>query len=202
MEKTNFSNRVYNYLQHHFLAFIRHVHTISMYIETYMRGIQLGKGCAFVGKATFNVDNGGTLVIGRRNTFLSKETVNNIGLNHRCILSVTPLVGNTCHLIIGDHCGFSGTSIWCFKEIIIGNNVRCGANTLIMDGDAHFDDYRTSAPKSIIIKDNVFLGANVVVKKGVTIGENSVVGMNSVVTKDIPANSVAVGNPCKVIKQL
>lgn len=47
-----------------------------------------------------------------------------------------------------------------------------------------------------------FLGANVVVKKGVTIGANSVIGMNSVVTHNIPANCVAVGIPCKVIKQL
>lgn len=151
MGKTNFSNRVYNYLRRHYLSFIRHVHTMSMYIEANMRGIQLGKGCVFTGRATFNVDNGGNLVIGQRNTFLSKETVNNIGLNHRCMLSVTPLPGRTCDLIIGDNCGFSGTSIWCFESITIGKNVRCGANTLIMDGDAHFDDYRTSAPKSIII---------------------------------------------------
>ena len=80
--------------------------------------------------------------------------------------------------------------------------MRCGANTLIIDGDAHFEDPRTSPPKPIIIKDNVFIGANVIVKKGVTIGENTVVGMNSVVTKDLPPNSIAVGNPCKVIRQL
>ena len=71
-----------------------------------------------------------------------------------------------------------------------------------MDGDAHYEDPRTSPPKPIVIEDNVFLGANVVVKKGVTIGENSVIGMNSIVTKSIPANCVAVGNPCKVIKQV
>lgn len=53
----------------------------------------------------------------------------------------------------------------------------------------------------IIIEDNVFLGANVVVKKGVTIGANTVVGMNSVVTHSLPANCVAVGIPCKVIRQ-
>lgn len=57
-------------------------------------------------------------------------------------------------------------------------------------------------PLSIVIEDNVFLGANVVVKKGVTIGANSVIGMNSVVTHDIPANCVAVGIPAKMIRKL
>lgn len=125
-----------------------------------------------------------------------------MGLNHRCILSATPGVSDSCELRIGNNCGFSGTAIWCFEKINIGDNVRCGANTLIMDGDAHFDDPRTSPPKPIEIADGVFLGANVVVKKGVRIGRNAVIGMNSVVTHDIPENSVAVGNPCKVIKQI
>lgn len=48
----------------------------------------------------------------------------------------------------------------------------------------------------------MWLGYGVIVMKGVTIGENSIIGMNSVVTKDIPANSIAAGSPAKVIKQL
>lgn len=54
----------------------------------------------------------------------------------------------------------------------------------------------------ITIKDNVWLGGNVCVLPGVTIGENSVIGTGAVVTKDIPANSVAVRNPAKVVKTL
>jgi acetyltransferase-like isoleucine patch superfamily enzyme len=49
---------------------------------------------------------------------------------------------------------------------------------------------------------NVGLGVNVIVMKGVTIGDNSVIGANSVVTKNIPANVIAAGNPCKVIREL
>ncbi|POB65431.1 galactoside O-acetyltransferase, partial [Vibrio vulnificus] len=52
------------------------------------------------------------------------------------------------------------------------------------------------------IKDNVWIGANSVVLPGVTIGENSVIGAGSVVTKDIPANVVAVGNPCRVLRPI
>ena len=109
---------------------------------------------------------------------------------------------NNDTISIGKNCGFSGVSIWCFKSISIGNNVRIGANSIIMDGDAHQDDPRAGENKSVIIEDNVWIGANVMVLKGVTIGHNSIIGAGSVVTKDIPINVVAAGNPCKVIKQL
>jgi galactoside O-acetyltransferase len=54
----------------------------------------------------------------------------------------------------------------------------------------------------IRIGNNVWLGAHTVVLPGVTIGENSVIGAGSVVTKDIPANVVAVGNPCRVLREI
>ncbi|OBW42116.1 putative acetyltransferase [Chryseobacterium sp. MOF25P] len=54
----------------------------------------------------------------------------------------------------------------------------------------------------IRIGKNVWLGANCVVLPGVSIGDNSIIGAGSIVTKDIPSNAVAVGNPCKVIKYL
>lgn len=56
--------------------------------------------------------------------------------------------------------------------------------------------------KPIAIGNNVWLGANVTVLPGVTIGDNAVIGAGSVVTKDIPANVVAVGNPCRVVKKI
>lgn len=166
-------------------------------------GVNIQRKVKFKGWTSFFRSTNSRIEIGKNCVFNSSCYTNRIGLNHRCILSSTPASDSErAELIIGNNCGFSGTSLWCFKKIVIGNNVRCGANTLIMDGDAHFDDWRTSPPKPIEIKDNVFIGANVVVKKGVTIGENSVIGMNSVVTHDIPANSVAVGTPAKIIRIL
>lgn len=176
--------------------------TVWIYFVSKLQGISLGEKCVFYGMPHFEIGNGGEIIIGDNCIFRSSPTSNRIGLNHRVIISATPLSSQTCSIHIGNNCGFSGTSIWCFKEIIIGNNVRCGANTLIMDGDAHFEDKRTSSPSSIRIGDNVFLGANVVVKKGVSIGCNTVISMNSVVTHDIPSNCIAVGNPCRVIRQI
>lgn len=54
----------------------------------------------------------------------------------------------------------------------------------------------------LYLMNNVWIGANVMILKGVHIGRNSLVGAGSVVTKDIPANVVAAGNPCKVIREL
>jgi len=103
---------------------------------------------------------------------------------------------------IGNNCGFSGAVIGAFINVWIGNNVRVGANTLITDSDWHLDDSRTKEPLPIHICDNVWLGVNVVVLKGVRIGENSIIGANSLVTKDIPANVIAAGSPCKEISKI
>ena len=56
--------------------------------------------------------------------------------------------------------------------------------------------------KSITVGDNVWFGAEVTVCPGVTIGDNCVIGAGSVVTKDLPANTMAVGNPCRVVRSL
>lgn len=103
-------------------------------------------------------------------------------------------------IIIGAGTGISSSTITSWKSVYIGNNVRIGANCVIMDGDFHLDDPRVSDARPIIIESGVWLGANVVVLKGITIGKNTVIGMNSIVTKDIPENCIAAGNPCKVIR--
>ena len=71
-----------------------------------------------------------------------------------------------------------------------------------MDGDAHQNDPRAGVNKAIEIEDNVWIGSSVTILKGVHIGRNSLIGAGSIVTKDIPENSIAVGNPCKVINSM
>ena len=102
---------------------------------------------------------------------------------------------------IGDECGFSAVSIVSDVSVTIGNSVTVGANTIIGDRDDHANIY-SSAPKPIVIKDHVWIGMNCTILKGVKIGNNCVIGASSVVTKDVPDNCVAAGNPCRVIKAL
>lgn len=164
-------------------------------------GVKMGKNVNFDGKCYFERFPGTKISIGNNCQFRSRKSSNLIGINRPCIIS-THLSGFNSKIKIGNNCGFSGTVIGAFKLIKIGNNVRCGANTLITDSDWHLDDPRSGIPADVIIEDNVWLGVNVIVLKGVTIGTNTVIGANSVVTKSIAANVVAAGNPCIIVKFL
>ncbi len=84
----------------------------------------------------------------------------------------------------------------------IGHNVGFGAGTAIISSNHNHNDHSMHDEiRPIRIGNNVFVGANSVILPGVQIGDNVVIGAGSVVAKDIPSNSIAVGNPCKVIKQ-
>ena len=170
-------------------------------LSAFWWGVKLGKRASFVGKCYFQRSPNTFIQIGDRCRFLSGVNSNLIGVNRPCSLS-TMRSPYQAKIIIGDNCGFSGTVIGSFCRIELGNNVRCGANTLITDADWHLDDARSGEPKPVFIKDNVWLGEGVKVLKGVTIGENSVIGAGSIVVKDIPSNVIAAGNPCRVVRCL
>lgn len=91
-------------------------------------------------------------------------------------------------------------------KVIIGNNVMFGPNVSILTAGhpIHWESRNSGYEYGIEIHigDNVWIGANTVVNPGVKIGKNSVIGSGSVVTKDIPENVVAVGNPCRILKSI
>lgn len=107
---------------------------------------------------------------------------------------------------IGDFCLISpGVRISAAQSIRIGDNCMLAAKVTISDSDWH-GIYNRIRPfrctKPVIIENNVWLGEGAIIIKGVHIGENSVIGAGAVVTKNIPANSVAAGNPARVIKTI
>jgi acetyltransferase-like isoleucine patch superfamily enzyme len=165
----------------------------------HLLGVKTGSNVVFFGYTKFILSKRSFLRIGNGVVFRSSRFSNLIGLNRGCIIT---LMSDEAELTIGNHSGFSGTVIGCYSKIELGNNVRCGANTLITDSDWHVNDSRSSKPAPIIIEDNVWLGTNVTVLKGVRIGKNSVIGAGSLVSRDIPENVVAAGSPCKVIRSL
>ena len=183
------------------LYFIKFLYLICSPITTLLLRLNGGRtvGVLFTsGFPYIRRGKGALLFFGKQVKMLNFPWMNAIGLNHRCIITTE----KNAKLIVGDYVGMSGATIWCFKEIKIDKNVRIGANTLITDGDAHIDDPRSGEPKPIHICENVWLGMNVIVLKGVTIGKNSMIGAGSIVTKNIPENVVAAGNPCRVVKLL
>lgn len=91
-------------------------------------------------------------------------------------------------------------------EIYVGNNVLFAPNVILASGTHPIHPELRSRQAQynlpIHIGNNVWIGANSVILPGVNIGDNSVIGAGSVVTKDIPANVIAVGNPCKVLRKI
>ncbi len=187
---------IYSFL---YLTINKFFWTIYNKVDCGMRKISIGKKSTFYGKSYFFRRQCSSITIGSNCTFNSGSKLNLIGVNKRCTIST---IEPDAKIVIKSNCSFSGTAISAFKKVELGENVRCGANTFITDSDWHLDDPRSGEPSEVIIGDNVWLGLNVVVLKGVHIGENSVIGAGSVVTKDIPSNVIAAGSPCKIIRYI
>lgn len=172
--------------------------TFIAQIKFILWGVIYGKGVRIIGRIIVFRTPESTIQIGNHCIFNSSSKLNFRGINHPCILQTGALHAK---IMIGNHVEMSGTSIVSNHSVTIGNHVLIGANCQIGDRDGHSNRYKSS-PKPILIENDVWLGMNVTVLKGVTIGEHSIIGANSVVTKDIPANSIAAGNPCSVIRTI
>ena len=92
------------------------------------------------------------------------------------------------------------TDIYVGDKVMFGPNVTVATAGHPIDPELRYQAMQYNIP--VHIGENVWIGANAVVLPGVTIGDNSVIGAGSVVTKDIPANVIAVGNPCRVLREI
>lgn len=179
------------------------VDSLANYAAAAVWGVELGPGCKFYGRVSFERKVGSIIRIGADCAFRSGRTSNRIGINRPCMVT-TRSAG--AKIIIGDSVGMSGTTIGADESIVLEDRVMCGANVTITDTDWHGipadarQERGGSAP--VLIEENVWLGLNVVVLKGVTIGANTVVGAGSVVTKSLPANVIAAGLPAVPVKAL
>lgn len=169
------------------------------------KGAVLGRNVQIPGKLNLVISGNNDIGIGDNFYFSSGNGVNPIASN----LQGAIYLENGASLKIGNNVGMSSTRLWIHESARIGNNVKIGGCVLITDTDAHPMDYvarrssnegTKSAP--VVIEDDVWIGAHCIILKGVTIGARSVIGAGSVVTKSIPVDCVAAGNPCRVIKNL
>jgi maltose O-acetyltransferase len=141
------------------------------------------------------VQNQGRMVIGSNVQLVSTAAT----------LELVTFEGGT--LEIGDRSLVNyGCSISAAESVRIGARCLIGTHVIIMDNDFHRiePERRLEWPESkpIVIEDNVWIGARVIVLAGVTIGEGSCIAAGSVVTTDIPPRSLAIGAPARVVRTL
>lgn len=119
--------------------------------------------------------------------------------------AVDPFEGGNGHIRFGSHCIVApGVRIRSALGVDIGDNCMLAESVFITDADWH-DHYHRIYPgkrAAVTLHNNVWVGDRASICKGVSIGENSIIGAASVVTKNVPANSIAAGNPARVISEL
>jgi len=171
-----------------------------------MYGIAWGERWRIFGMPIVQRHRGSRIVLGNHLTLRSWRSSNPLAPNHPVVLA-TRTAG--AKIAIGDHCGFTGTTLVAAESITIGNRVLVGANCTIVDTDFHpltragrEQDILAGAHAPIVIQDDVFIGMESLILKGVTIGMNSVVGAGSVVVADVPPNVIVAGNPARIVKGL
>ncbi len=147
------------------------------------------------------VEQGCTLALASRNAIAS--------IGGKCRINSSCFIYNSGSLEIGSRCFLNSfTRIVCHKEIRIGSSCLFGPYSSVLDHNHKVDFLNGQLIReqmdtaAVHIGNNVWIGEKATVLMGVTIGENSVIGAGSVVTKSIPANCVAAGVPARVIREL
>ena len=170
------------------------------------QGVELGKDVHFYGMPIVGMAKDSLIRIGDRVVLCSDSRFTALGVNHPVVLRT---LRPGAEIVIGNDCGISGGSICAAIRVELGNECLLGANVTIADTDFHSikparrrlnNNPQEIGAAPVRIEDNVFIGTGALVLKGVRIGRNSVIGASSVVTKDVPPNSIAAENPAKIIR--
>lgn len=166
----------------------------------------LGDTKGFEGILTIRSSKRNSITIGKNVQIRSGKAYNIIGGDTRLILRTI----DDGQIRIGNGVGISNSAVVSANSITIEDDVFIGGSCAIYDTDFHSSEYDQrinqgdknikSAP--VIIKKGAFIGSRCIILKGVTVGEESIIGAGSVVTKDIPDGEIWAGNPARFIKHL
>lgn len=186
---SNQKEKLYNF-KFHFLMWLNNVDA---------SGVHVSKGCPMV-----DIQDGAQIIFGKNVWF---NNYHNTGWYTKSNITVK----KNGILKIDEGTGLNGVLLYCCKSIEIGKRVKIGGGTRIYDTDFHPTDWRVrygsknptdTKVAPIVIEDDVFIGTDCIIGKGRHIGARSIIAAGSVVVKDIPADCIAGGNPCKIIRML
>jgi acetyltransferase-like isoleucine patch superfamily enzyme len=169
-------------------------------------GIVMGSSPTFYGKPIIQRYPLSNIVIGDRIVLCSDSRYTALALNHSVKIST---IRANAQITIGNDVGLSGTCIVCAEKVHIGSEVLIGANVLVVDTDFHpitpdkrrfSDDESRIQTSAVYIGNNVFIGTNAIILKGVRLGDDSVVAAGAVVVGgDYISGSILAGNPARII---
>jgi hypothetical protein len=173
-----------------------------------LQGVSFAHAPTLYGYPLISLSPNSQIILSKNVVLCSDSRFTDLGVARPVILRT---LRPQARILIGADTGMSGVVICAAISVDIGANCLFGSDVQIFDTDFHAlapenrrhenrAEYIGAA--AIVIEDNVFIGAGSKIMKGVRIGCNSVIGAGSIVTKDIPPNVIAVGNPAKIIAEL
>lgn len=166
--------------------------------------IEWGDNWRFYGAPIIQKHRDSQMSFGPGLSLRSSTRSNPLSPNHPVVLATWQ---SGAVLEVGVRFAMTGGTLCAAERITIGDRVTVGANCVIVDTDFHPSDVtaRQRSPNCadtapVTIEDDVFIGMNCQILKGVTIGRGSVVGAGSIVTRDAPPGAILAGNPARVIR--
>ena len=186
-----------------FRHLLRQLPSLLWLLELKIRGFLISSPVRLFGHPICSRYPGSVISLGSHVTLDSSARANPLGGFSPCVLRT---VTSTARLTLGDRVGLSSSTIVAGNSIEIGEDTILGAGSMVLDNDFHapgmgfswLTEYSKNS-KPIKIGRGCFIGARSIILKGVTLGDRVIIGAGSVVTKDVPAYSVAAGNPARIV---
>jgi acetyltransferase-like isoleucine patch superfamily enzyme len=186
-------------------AFRRYLINSLWLTEARLRGIQLGQRVVLNGRPYLYRARNSHITIGDQVCLNTSLRSNPLGCARPVSLRTT---APGAEIILGPRVGLSSTAVCAALRIEIGEGTFVGADAMIFDNDFHapvgewgWGPPAPDNPRPIKIGRGAFIGTRALILKGVTIGDRAIIGAGAVVTKDVPAHYIAVGNPARVFPQ-